>query len=363
MNGEQLDRLLSELTEWFGRQKRDLPWRVEFDSPPKRDPYRVWLSETMLQQTQVATVIPYFHRFLERFPEVSDLAGAPEEDVLHAWAGLGYYSRARNLQAGARAIVARGGFPETLEGWLEIPGVGPYTAGAVGSLAFSLYVPLVDGNVERVFARLFRLSRTELGERGYRERMWEIAGQGIERARERELSAGAVNEGWMELGATICTPRAPRCESCPLVSECGAFRTGEVERFPERKPRPEKIDVAETGVAVLDLERRRVLLADGSLRKWRKGLWDFPETVEGLEVPSSGATGASSELFPDADLTTRHVVTNHRIFRKTRVVRTDSRNFPAGAGMEWLSLESPERPLGSPARKILQRLRDRFPIV
>src|SRR5438045_2904526 len=198
MNSTLADRLLS----WFATARRDLPWRKE-----PRDPYRVWVSEVMLQQTRVEVVIPYYHRFLRRFPTLASLAAAPLDEVLALWSGLGYYARARNLHRAAQACGGR--LPETADGLRALPGFGPYTAAAVASLAFGEDVALVDGNVARVLSRLFAIREDA------RARAWEIAARLLPRGR-----AGAFNEALMELGATVCTPRTPDCPRCPLQRMC-----------------------------------------------------------------------------------------------------------------------------------------------
>ncbi len=222
---------LESLVSWFRRQQRVLPWREE----PSL--YRVWISEIMLQQTQVVTVLPYFERFIKTFPRVEDLARADEGAVMKAWAGLGYYSRARNLHRGAKMIASAGGtksgFPSTKEAWLEIPGVGPYTAGAITSIALGHPEPIVDGNVERVFARLRRLGRSS--EVKYKAHLWELSRSAVVRAHAAKLSPSDLNQAWMELGATLCTPKNPRCGVCPIRPDCHAFKNDEVASYPEKK--------------------------------------------------------------------------------------------------------------------------------
>ena len=211
------------LLSWFAAEARSLPWRTA------RTPYRVWVSEAMLQQTRVRTVIPYFSRWLGRFPTAEVLAAAPLADVLKAWEGLGYYRRARLLHEGARVVVTehRGRLPETYTDLLKLPGFGPYTAAAVASIAFGESVLAVDGNVKRVASRLYRLPG-------------EVRALEVETRLNPHLpgrDAGTFNEALMDLGATVCTPRGPRCEVCPVSGFCEAFRAGEVARFPEPKKR------------------------------------------------------------------------------------------------------------------------------
>jgi A/G-specific adenine glycosylase len=223
------------LLDWYDRQGRELPWRVKRG---RADPYRVWLSEIMLQQTTVAAVAPYFERFAERWPDVRALAAAPREAVLEAWAGLGYYARARNLHAAAQ-VLARDGFPGTEAGWRALPGVGAYTAAAVAAIAFGQPANVVDGNVERVIARL----------RGV-EMVLPEAKPAL-RALAGELGGGDRPGDWaqalMDLGAVICTPKAPKCLLCPWRMACTAFAAGAPESYPRRAPkagRPERYGAA-----------------------------------------------------------------------------------------------------------------------
>jgi A/G-specific adenine glycosylase len=243
------------LLAWYAAERRRLPWREEVA------PYRTLVSELMLQQTRVDTVIPYFDRWMSRFPTVEDLAAAPLDDVLAAWAGLGYYRRARNLHAAARAVAGAGAFPATVEGLLALPGVGPYTAGAIASIALGLDAPAVDGNVERVLARLRAV------ERPAKAWLWAEASASLPKGQ-----AGDYNQALMELGATVCTPRAPNCPRCPLREGCRG-RTSP-ERFPEkaeRRPIPSR-----RVVAAVAWREGRVLLARRPDEGLLAGLWEPP---------------------------------------------------------------------------------------
>ena len=215
------------LLEWYGSHARTLPWRVPPVAQPPTDgtyPYRVWLSEVMLQQTTVAAVKPYYAKFLAKWPDVAALAAAPEEEVMAAWAGLGYYSRARNLVKCARAVAAMGGFPDTEAELRALPGLGDYTAAAVAAIAFDRRAVVVDANVERVVARLFAVSEPLPGARkAIRQRADEITPQ---------LRAGDFAQAMMDMGATICTARDPRCLLCPLAASCGARVEGDPARYP-----------------------------------------------------------------------------------------------------------------------------------
>ena len=212
------------ILDWYASYGRDLPWRRT------RDPYAIWLSEVILQQTRIAQGTAYWERFMQRFPTVQDLADASEDEVLRLWEGLGYYSRARNLHAAAKQIVAMGAFPDTLEGIRSLKGVGDYTAAAIGSICFDLPVAVVDGNVYRVLARHFGLS-TPVGTAEAKKEFTALAQRLLPEDR-----AGAFNQGMMDFGALQCTPQRPDCLSCPLQPTCNAFRTGRVDLLPVKKP-------------------------------------------------------------------------------------------------------------------------------
>jgi A/G-specific adenine glycosylase len=214
----------TRLLDHYDRHRRDLPWR---SAAP--DPYRVWLSEVLLQQTTVATVIPRFERFVARWPTVQALAAAPDEAVLGEWAGLGYYARARNLIACARQVAASGGFPASERGLLGLPGVGTYTAAAIAAIAFDEQATVVDTNVERVIARLYAI------EQPVAEARAEI--RALAAALTPATRPGDHAQAMMDLGATICRPRRPLCAACPLASDCRAFASGDPERFPAPKPK------------------------------------------------------------------------------------------------------------------------------
>ena len=219
------------LLDWYDRHARDLPWRAPPGTPPP-DPYRVWLSEVMLQQTTVAAVKPYFEAFTRRWPDVAALAAAPEDDVMAAWAGLGYYSRARNLVKCARAVAARGGFPTTEAELRELPGLGAYTAAAVAAIAFAQRAVVVDANVERVVARLFAIDTPMPAAR----KPIRVAADAITPARR----AGDFAQAMMDLGSSVCTAREPKCLLCPLAKACKARSTGDPARLPVKAPKKPK---------------------------------------------------------------------------------------------------------------------------
>jgi A/G-specific adenine glycosylase len=247
----------------------------------------------MLQQTQVATVLRYFPNWMRRFPSIRALARAPEAEVLHAWQGLGYYSRARRLHAGARFVLERhaGKLPHTHAGLLELPGIGAYSAGAIASIAFGEQKPLVDGNVVRVLARHFGL-RGDPGKGPLRRTLWELAGELVPLDRP-----GDFNQALMELGATVCTPRAAACGECPLRASCVARREGLVEKLPELPARPKPTRVRAVAVAVRDGERVLLVRLPASARRWA-GLWTFPHVeLAPDETARAGAERAVREAL------------------------------------------------------------------
>jgi A/G-specific adenine glycosylase len=277
--------LAAAVEAWFARGHRDLPWRRT------RDPYAIWVSEIMLQQTRVDTVTPRWLRWVARFPTVNALAEAPLDDVLGEWAGLGYYARARNLHAAARRIVDEHAaeFPDTLEGALALPGVGRYTAGAVLSIARGRRVPILDGNVERVLARVFRVEGDPSGG-AVKARLWALATEAVLAATE----PSALNQGLMELGATTCTPQRPTCLVCPLSERCGARRGGDPEAFPAATKKSGPSELALVTVAIL--RGGKLLLARRPDEGLWGGLYELPsgELLVG-ETPASAAVRVARE--------------------------------------------------------------------
>jgi A/G-specific adenine glycosylase len=263
----EIPKLRRRLLAWFVARKRDLPWRRT------SDPYRIWLSEIMLQQTRVAAVIPYYERFLEAFPDPQALARASGDRVLANWAGLGYYSRARNLQRAAKEIVLRHGgeFPREYESALALPGIGRYTAAAVLSIAYGAPYAVLDGNVARVLARLGAL-RGDLRAPGVWRKL-EAAAQDL-LARK---APGDWNQAMMELGATVCTPKSPRCEECPIERWCHARKLGIEETLPQARNKRDAIDVTLAAAVFLDARGRTLLVRqpgrDGALFS---RMWQFP---------------------------------------------------------------------------------------
>jgi A/G-specific adenine glycosylase len=272
------------LLAWYDSNKRDLPWRRT------RDPYAIWVSETMLQQTRVDTVIPYYERFLKRFPDVETLATADTDDVLGEWAGLGYYSRARNLQAAAREVaVGHGGrLPDDVDGLRSLPGVGRYTAGAVASIAFDRPEPIVDGNVARVLARLLGI-RDDIQKPAVNKRLWSEA-----EAIAQGPRPGDLNQALMELGALICTPAEPDCAGCPLRRRCDAHAQGDAAALPikQKKPKAKRIEAAAGWLT----RRGKVLAVRRPPEGLLGGLWELPGGDLALrEDPAAGWSRALRE--------------------------------------------------------------------
>lgn len=269
--------LRRRLLAWYDAGHRALPWRAPQHGA---DPYRVWLAEVMLQQTQVATVVPYYERFVARFPTLGALAAADDDEVLALWSGLGYYARCRNLLAAARtALVRHGGLPSSLEALRALPGFGPYTAGAVASIAFARPAPAVDGNVARVVARLFCIEG-DLAAPAVQRRLWAIAAELVPEDRP-----GDFNQAVMELGARVCRKAAPGCERCPVGGICDARRGGRAAEIPPARRRAPR-RAATIACALAEVEGALVLVrrAPGGLLG---GLWDLPA----LDV-SGGARAA-----------------------------------------------------------------------
>ena len=318
------------LLEWYGRHQRPLPWRQT------KDPYAIWVSEVMLQQTQVATVIDYYRRWLERFPTLSALAQASEDDVLVAWQGLGYYSRARRLLEGARYLVREHGneLPRTPAAWLDVPGVGRYTAGAVTSIAFGARAAGVDGNVMRVLCRLHALPGNPQ-KAPLAAELWRLA--------EGLLVTGApgdVNQALMELGATVCQPKAPKCGVCPWSARCRALAAGQAERYPELPARPKPTQVV-MACAVASRGDRVLLAQEAPTAARWASMWLFP-TVE--VAAERGAPEALTRALEErhglgvrvlAKLGVfKHSVTRYRITVHTYACRVAGASRPR-AGARW----------------------------
>jgi A/G-specific adenine glycosylase len=318
--------LRERLLAWYGRAKRDLPWRRT------RDPYAIWLSEVMLQQTRVDTVVPYFERFLARWPTVSSLAEAPIDDVLAAWSGLGYYRRARMLHSGARAIAAARAFPSDAEGLARVPGIGRYTAGAVASIAYGEAAPLVDGNVARVFARIFAIEDDLRSTRAVK-RLWALATTLVD-----PRDPGSWNQALMELGATVCTPREPRCVSCPVRPACRARSLGLEGTLPRMKTKAQP-RLQRRWALLLATRDDHLLLGQRRLEARFGGLWEPPM----LDVASDDETldQAAARLAALAGAEVREVVRAGQVTHVLSHRRLEVSVLRARAGTPRLLVDRP----------------------
>jgi A/G-specific adenine glycosylase len=352
-----VSRVRERLVDWYAQAHRALPWRAD------RDPYRVLVSEMMLVQTTVAAVVPSFERFIARFPTVEALAEADEAEVLKLWEGLGYYRRARQLHAAARAVVRDhgGAFPDDLETIQALPGVGRYIAGAVLSFAFDRPEPIVEANTRRVLARWLAW-REDLRSPATQARLWQAAGRLVP-----PRGAGVFNQAFMELGALVCTPRAPMCLVCPVASECRARALGLQDDLPVTTPRPPPLAVAESCAVVV--RRGRILIVQrGPGRLWER-FWEFPT------IHRSGADPAGRSFGEPVDLaegvrrltgvrvtvgpilrTLRYSVTKHRVELEAHEAVGLSDDLSPGPGLAQATWESPENlanyPFGSAGRRL-----------
>ncbi len=329
-----------ELLNWFRVHRADLPWRQD------RDPYRVWLAEIMLQQTQVGTVIGYYERFLARFPTVEALAAASLDEVLKLWEGLGYYSRARYLHRAARMIASEygGQWPATAEALMRLPGIGRYTAGAIASLAFGQDVPVLDGNVIRILTRLYDIP-DDVGQPATRQRLWALAESLVPRGQ-----AGPYNEALMELGRLICKPRRPLCQQCPVSAHCRAFRAGAQEQRPvkrRRAPAPHQ-HVAAGVVHGKGEYEGRILIAQRPAEGLLGGLWEFPggKQEDGETLPETLARELKEELgitvaVGEFLVKIRHAFTHFRItLHAYQCQHIGGQPAPLGvAGFAWVTLD------------------------
>lgn len=320
--------LLKKLTNWYTKSARDLPWR---ESENQRDPYRVLVSEIMLQQTTVATVKVRYEEFLQRFPNTKVLSAAPVDDVLAQWQGLGYYNRARNLQAAAREIEQKynGVFPREFEKVLSLPGVGRYTAGAICSLAFEQAVPVLDVNVARVLSRVFVVEE-DTKSTFAQQRLWELATQLVTESAAKNIPPSLCNSALIELGAMVCTKRIPLCSQCPVQKQCGAFAKNLQHQLPRTRPKKETVSRHDVCLFITQTENNhtKVLLQrcgeneDGKKKSgnWWHGMWQLPRAT----VADKQTAEAAARLLLQGELgindeiqnhlkTMRHTVTHHKI--------------------------------------------------
>jgi len=359
------EELVPPLLDWYRVHGRDLPWRR---SPT---PYRILLSELLCQQTRIQTALPYYERFLARWPTLDDLAGASEDDVLEMWAGLGYYRRARALHAAARAASALGGLPATVEGLRALPGIGPYTAGAIASIAFGEPAAAVDGNVERVLGRV---------DRGP-ELPWNAAGKRHLQRRARSLHdgrrpgdhAGDLTQALMELGASLCSPTTPSCQRCPLAAHCEARAHGEQDAWPRMRPRKQPVPIA-AAVALVE-DRGALLFARRPPKGLLAGLWEpVMVPVPGPDDATAGALaeGVAQRVGLSVEVGARlgtvvHVFSHRKLTARVFAARTRGGDLSLpeqdGAYVD-ARFASPgaEPPLSTLARKLVA-LRDATPLL
>lgn len=341
--------LQTRLLAWYHKNKRTLPWR---DHP---DAYAVWVSEIMLQQTRVEAVIPYFERWMRLFPTVHALADASEHEVLNAWEGLGYYSRARNLHRAAKVIVSDygGELPGSAADLVKLPGVGRYTAGAIASIAFGADEPALDGNLKRVYARLFDVAEAVDSPRG-EKLLWEVARGNLPRGR-----AGDFNQSLMDLGSAVCLPKNPRCLLCPVMDLCKARENGTQDLRPVRKPRksvPHHVHAA--GVIV---RRGKVLLARRPSKGLLGGMWEFPNgRVEGDQAGAlAQALEAGYRLKvreKEALVVVQHAYTHFKV--TVHAFRCELLEMSAAPNLKWVSIEElAEYPMGKVDRRIAEALK------
>ena len=321
---------------WYDANGRNLPWRTS------RDPYAVWVSEMMLHQTQVASMLPRYERWMAAYPTVEALAQADAQHALAIWEGLGYYRRCRYLLEGARQIQAKG-LPKTSEAWRNLPGIGEYTANAIASIAFDESVPVVDGNVERVFARF---SACGASDTPLRKLAWEWATRALDRTRP-----GDWNQALMELGATVCVPKHPKCPLCPLERGCAARQSWRVEAFPA--PRTTQTAVPLANVVWVPFIDGRVGVREIAPGAWGEGRWEFPRADATSDPPGAEASlrGLVGEGWLESLGDVRHTVTRHRIVVSASLVRCAS----ASEQLCWKTPnELEDLPMPAPQRKILR---------
>ncbi len=356
-------RLVPALLAWFARHARDLPWRRT------RDPYAIWISEVMLQQTQVKTVIPYWNRWMTTLPTVNSLAVAPPETVLKLWEGLGYYTRARNLHKAAQQIVAqhRSRFPHTFDDTLALPGIGRYTAGASCSIAYDQPTPLLDGNVIRVLTRLFGIG-TNPKEKPTNEHLWTLARALVETARtlpprhaDDTPRCSHLNQSLMELGALICMPQNPRCAECPVRGHCAAHREDLTAELPHLGPRTKA--AARRFIAFAIEHNGKFLARQRPAGAVNAHLWEFPNAETDSRTTRTAASQFARERLGlsltnvTPLVTVRHSITRYRITLEAHRARWSGKSNPPKNAGRWLSLEELHAlAFTSAHRKILARL-------
>lgn len=345
---------MESLSLWYQKIARPLPWRQN------NDPYRIWVSEIMLQQTQVETVLAYYDRFLKRFPTLQSLADSEEQEVLTLWSGLGYYRRAKNLRLGAQYLSQQGGqFPKNREDILKVPGIGPYTAGAILSIAFDLPEPLVDGNVNRVFARFFGVKETIQASKTQKF-FWKMAEEWVRAAKSPKIH----NQALMELGSLVCKKGTPLCHQCPLSTNCVANKKGLQLKLPVAKPRKETKEIHWVGLIFQKNSPQGIplyFIKQNIATDWWEGLWDIPV----IEKPKNLSWAKAEQLIerkfgrtcsPRPLNHAQHSVTHHKIHIAPFIVDT-RKKIPFGKMGRWVSLsEISEIPVSALAKKIFRQL-------
>ena len=357
----------TQLLKWFKENQRDLPWRHNYD------PYQVWISEIMLQQTQVTTVLPYFKRWMEKLPTIRDVTKAKEDTILKLWEGLGYYSRARNLQKAAKVIIENHGgkFPSNYDEIRALPGIGPYTAGAISSIAFNEETPIVDGNIIRLISRLLDYrenTRTNV------KPFWEWAEKLIPKGEARNF-----NQAMMEFGALVCVPKNPKCGECPLRAECAAYKNDTVEQVPNRGPKQEKVAIR-VALAVIqkscdskkskapDLENK-IFIQKRQHGGLMGGLWEFPGGK--LKSGENPRKGLNREIQEELGITLKNVQPLTRIKHAYTKYIVDLHCFSAdydsgdlnptaASDHKWVSLDELEKhPFPAANVKLIKELKNR----
>ncbi|MCG8568759.1 MAG: A/G-specific adenine glycosylase [Spirochaetes bacterium] len=341
---QQLQQSFLLLKQWFENHQRILPWR---NHPT---PYYVWISEIMLQQTQVATVIPYFDRFISRFPNENKLAQADINEIYQYWAGLGYYSRALNLHKAAQIIANSQQFPQSQQEWEKLPGVGPYTSAAIVSIAYLQCEPVLDTNVKRVLARVRRVKNGKNNKKYLKV----IARLFINQAQNAGLNPSVYNQGMMEIGALLCKPKNPLCQDCPLIAICQAKDYQQIDQYPEKKSPKQWKKITEKSLVLL--HNNQVLLIQNHQSRWRKGLWDIPELKEFHIKPVK-------EQYHDFEI--HYTVTHHKIQRLVWITqliqnqKLDEFNL-LNYQYQWYDFNDPQSfqgGIGSAGKKCLNKIK------
>lgn len=339
-----------QLLKWFDQHGRhDLPWQTD------RTPYRVWISEIMLQQTQVSTVIPYFERFMDRFATVQELARADTDQVLHLWTGLGYYARARNLHKASKAIVQahRGSFPDTVEGLMELDGIGQSTAGAIAAISMSVRAPILDGNVKRVLARYHCIAGWP-EQSAVKKQLWEVAESLTPHDRVDDYT-----QAIMDLGATVCTRSKPSCQNCPFQLDCGAYQQDRVTEFPGKKAK-KTLPVKQVAMFILQNALGEVLLEKRPAAGIWGSLYSLPESPEPSSAPKLLGASITNEAESQSEELEgiRHSFSHYHLdITPVRIRATNHNEIAETDRWLWYPLDhSLEVGLAAPVKKLLSKL-------